>query len=373
MQISRALLLLAVVWSASAATTHAQTVGCSSDDGHRHYCKADTRNGVTLTNQTSSAACQEGYSWGYDEGGIWVDHGCRAHFALQGRGGKALYCASDDGHKHYCEVDTRNGVAMVKQRSGAACEQGYSWGFDGHGIWVDHGCRADFAVQAGASGGDWGGHAVVRCSSDDGGRHYCQADTSGDVELLKQHSHADCIRGASWGFDPNGIWVDRGCRAEFIVEPNERPEYGGPEGGGQVGGGQGQSLYCASDDGGKNRCDAETRGGVQLVKQRSGAACQEGYSWGYDEGGIWVDHGCRADFVAYSRRDREDWDHHGRACRRAVGEERARELVEECRQVSPGTHPPCNADNSCHTITEEIRRSCMLLGADAPRYCDEYR
>ena len=45
-----------------AGAMRAQTIGCSSDDGHRHYCKADTRNGVTLTKQTSSAGCQEGYS-----------------------------------------------------------------------------------------------------------------------------------------------------------------------------------------------------------------------------------------------------------------------------------------------------------------------
>jgi hypothetical protein len=28
-----------------------------------------------------------GYSWGYDSGGIWVDHGCRADFSLNGGGG----------------------------------------------------------------------------------------------------------------------------------------------------------------------------------------------------------------------------------------------------------------------------------------------
>ena len=28
-----------------------------------------------------------GVSWGYDNGGIWVDHGCRADFALGGQGG----------------------------------------------------------------------------------------------------------------------------------------------------------------------------------------------------------------------------------------------------------------------------------------------
>ncbi|AXC09395.1 hypothetical protein ACPOL_0008 [Acidisarcina polymorpha] len=40
---------------------------------------------------------------------------------------------------------------MVRQRSGSACTQGYSWGYDQGGIWVDHGCRADFALGGGSA------------------------------------------------------------------------------------------------------------------------------------------------------------------------------------------------------------------------------
>ena len=56
-------------------------------------------------------------------------------------------CSSDDMHRHYCSADTRGGVTLVKQRSDSACRQGYSWGYDRRGIWVDHGCRADFQVN----------------------------------------------------------------------------------------------------------------------------------------------------------------------------------------------------------------------------------
>jgi hypothetical protein len=55
----------------------AQTISCSSDDGHRHYCPANTRGRVRLAQQRSESSCREGYSWGSDERGIWVDHGCR--------------------------------------------------------------------------------------------------------------------------------------------------------------------------------------------------------------------------------------------------------------------------------------------------------
>jgi hypothetical protein len=55
-------------------------------------------------------------------------------------------CSSDDMHRHYCPADTRGGVQLLKQRSESACRQRRSWGFDRSGIWVDHGCRADFQV-----------------------------------------------------------------------------------------------------------------------------------------------------------------------------------------------------------------------------------
>jgi Protein of unknown function (DUF3011) len=57
----------------------------------------------------------------------------------------SLTCSSDDGNYHYCRADTQNQAQLVRQISGSRCEQGYSWGFDPRGIWVDRGCRAQFS------------------------------------------------------------------------------------------------------------------------------------------------------------------------------------------------------------------------------------
>ncbi len=59
----------------------------------------------------------------------------------------------------------------------------------------------------------------------------------------------------------------------------------------------GGTIYCASDDGRRNYCQADIRGGVQLTKQRSGSPCTFGQTWGYDNRGICVDRGCRAEFT----------------------------------------------------------------------------
>lgn len=60
-------------------------------------------------------------------------------------------------------------------------------------------------------------------------------------------------------------------------------------------------------------------------------------------------------------------------CLNAVGVERSRQLVNECLQVSPATHPPCNAQNACSLIVDEIKRGCALIGEGAPGFCAEYR
>jgi hypothetical protein len=60
-------------------------------------------------------------------------------------------------------------------------------------------------------------------------------------------------------------------------------------------------------------------------------------------------------------------------CLNAVGIERSRQLVNECLQVSPATHPPCNAQNACSLIVDEIKRGCALISQGAPGFCAEYQ
>jgi len=135
----------------------------------------------------------------------------------------------------------------------------------------------------------WGRH--ITCASDDGRRHYCPINTGGEARMTNQRSGSPCIQGRTWGYDMRGIWVDRGCRADFVVRPaGYRPPPPPPPHGGRM-------ITCSSNNGKRNYCSADTRGGVRMVNQRSGSACIQGRTWGFDGRGIWVDHGCRADFA----------------------------------------------------------------------------
>ena len=144
----------------------------------------------------------------------------------------------------------------------------------------------------------------VYCASDDGRRNYCGADTRGGVRLVRQRSDAPCISGRTWGYDRRGIWVDRGCRAEFITGTNR--DYGrdrdrdrdrdGDRGRGRDRDRFVQNFYCESGDGRRHYCAEGARGEVRLIRQRSGSPCIFNRTWGRDQNGVWVDRGCRADF-----------------------------------------------------------------------------
>jgi hypothetical protein len=145
-----------------------------------------------------------------------------AQSGITQQNGRQVTCASDDGKRHLCRVDTSRGVQMTNQRSGSPCIQGQTWGYSRSGIWVDRGCRADFYLgtgfrPGGPGPGGPGKGTTITCSSNNGKRNYCAANTSRGVQLTNQRSGSPCIQGQTWGYDGRGIWVDRGCRADFLI------------------------------------------------------------------------------------------------------------------------------------------------------------
>jgi hypothetical protein len=136
--------------------------------------------------------------------------------------GPVVRCESNDNRTQHCAMDTRGGVYLSRRLSDTACIQGRNWGFDGRGVWVTGGCRGEFTAGGGAYpppyGGGYGGTGqVVRCESQDGRSRHCNAPVQRGVQLIRTLSDSACIQGRSWGWDRSGIWVDRGCRAEFNV------------------------------------------------------------------------------------------------------------------------------------------------------------
>ncbi|MFT4075454.1 MAG: hypothetical protein QM647_07965 [Asticcacaulis sp.] len=51
-------------------------------------------------------------------------------------------------------------------------------------------------------------------------------------------------------------------------------------------------------------------------------------------------------------------------CLSEIGKAASDRLVQRCLMLSPATHPPCNAANTCQMIRDEIDRSCAMYGPE---------
>jgi DUF3011 family protein len=61
------------------------------------------------------------------------------------------------------------------------------------------------------------------CASKDGRAERCHTDFPIQrAEVDKRYSGSPCEYGRSWGYDHDEVWVDRGCRARFVLTPAGR-------------------------------------------------------------------------------------------------------------------------------------------------------
>lgn len=101
----------------------------------------------------------------------------------------------------------------------------------------------------GLAGGGTQQKVEFDCLSIKGTYRECQLPLDGRVRLVKRYSNADCIEGTTWGLKRDRVWVSKGCRARFAVDPGGWPGAGG--------GGGGQSQQQAQS---KCRVRAEREG-----------------------------------------------------------------------------------------------------------------
>jgi hypothetical protein len=243
--------------------------------------------------EMSERACFEGATWGTRSiGVVWVDRGCRATFSVgsipQPRKRKLrVVCESQKGQREVCPAETESGITFARQLSQTECVRGENWGWDDDRgmVWVDHGCRAEFLIGRNSESppATQKLDTVVVCESENNKRKDCKADTGGGVQIVRALSDAPCGFEHEWGYDANGIWVNKGCRAEFVVRSQPKV--------------MARSVTCESQNDARHHCAAETQFGVALVRQLGEKECVLDQSWGFDEQGVWVAGGCRAQFA----------------------------------------------------------------------------
>ncbi len=215
-----------------------------------------------------------------------------------------ITCRSLNNATQRCSVSTGGRVELVEQLSSSSCIQGRSWTYDRNSITVRNGCQARFGYgygSFGGSGGSWnnsgqGFAGEIQCRSLNNRYQRCNVDTRNRVELLNQISGTNCVQGRNWGFDARGIWVNNGCQANFGYGYGSFGGSGGSWGGNNGAQGFAGQLECRSENNRYQRCAANTRGRVELLRQFSSTNCVQGRNWGWDNSSIWVDNGCQARF-----------------------------------------------------------------------------
>lgn len=207
---------------------------------------------------------------------------------------QSVRCESVEGEYRECYVASSGKIILTYELSDLRCIQGVTWGTASEGrVWVYRGCRGLFTVGV-ETQPEVPADRVV-CESVNGGRTSCSTRTYSRVTLARQLSNLPCEEGGTWSYDPERgeIWVDAGCRGEFLVgaavEEEKKPDP------------LDAIVVCQSLDGKKTKCPADTSAGVQLSRPLGESRCRFGREWGWDRKQIWVKDGCRAEFAVRGR------------------------------------------------------------------------
>lgn len=181
-----------VVQLTPVAAQNSNTIRCESSRGRYHYCQVDTRGGVKFIRQISNTECRQGDNWGYDRGGIWVDRGCSAEFAVRNNNNNNW----NGNNNNWNNNNNNNNWGNNNNNN--------NWNNNNNNNWSNNNSST----------------RSVTCNSTNDRYTRCLSDIRrGDrVRLKRQLSNSGCWEGDTWGFDRDGIWVDRGCRAVFEIQ-----------------------------------------------------------------------------------------------------------------------------------------------------------
>lgn len=194
---------------------------------------------------------------------------------------QTVICSSNNQRYIECRTPFRNRARLIENISAARCIEGQNWGSRQGVVWVSNGCRGRFAD----SGNGWGsGNASLRCESVKGRYNECRKAYNAPVFLTRNLSSTRCTENYNWGQRSNIVWVNGGCRGEFVSR------------GGSGNGGWGYNITCSSINGRYNTCAWDRNRGAPQLLERIAGRCAYASDWGYNSHSVWVKNGCSARF-----------------------------------------------------------------------------
>ncbi len=140
--------------------------------------------------------------------------------------GRVVRCESINERPRECATGFRGRATIVRQHSRTQCIEGRNWGQRPGMVWVNRGCRAEFAETSGGwDNSQYNTYSVTCASNYDRYTTCAWNDRYGRPVVIEQLSRDACVEGRTWGYRGSSIWVDNGCRARFGAQPYGRDRY----------------------------------------------------------------------------------------------------------------------------------------------------
>ena len=257
------------------------------DDQLEFYLDQVNNNGWTLAQVQQDIATTQGSNYA-----TWRPN--------QGWQAQEVVCTSDNNRYRECTTPFYGHARVTQQLSKKVCREGGNWGQRQGKVWVSDGCRARFGEDPSSYWGQGSGRRAT-CESKDGRYRECAVNFTGRAQVTRQLSSSACLYNRDWGQRAGLVWVNNGCRAEFVDANGSNNGYGNQYP--YSNGGSGRKITCASQNGKYHECLTNFTGMAQLTSQLSSSTCIAERDWGQRGTLIWVNNGCRAEFtdVGYGR------------------------------------------------------------------------
>jgi hypothetical protein len=246
-------------------------ITCASPNNTRQECRFPGSDRARFIAQAGRQQCRVNDTFGWTNGGVWVDRGCQAIFEVSGSGSYTtrMTCESQGAARQQCAIAGATAIRLARQTSANPCRLNDTYGIGFGYIWVSSGCRGDFDVTVGGSTstGTWdrnhGAHDSGYGHANDGNGTYGNGNYGNGTNGRRNSGN---------GTYDNGLPTTSGLPDRVTCESTS-----------------GQKTECRIRDGAQMQ-------GVQLIKQTSTAACTKYITWGVAPGVLWVDKGCRGEF-----------------------------------------------------------------------------
>ena len=197
-------------------------------------------------------------------------------------------CESRGTSQEQCPIPSNAQVELARPLSPVACREGYNWGVGTSFIWVNRGCRAEFAVtttgyEQGQGNASANRNQLRACRSEADRR---LANYTYDQISVEPDSRQGSVAYVRWWVGSTGGLCAVAANGRVLQFTTNL-----------AGGGGGPTrIACESQRYGREECPIPAGASIRLLRQTGQDPCRLNDTYGKGAGYIWVAKGCRGEF-----------------------------------------------------------------------------